>query len=630
MSELTFSSLELSAPLLAALADVGYETPSPIQQACIPPLLAGHDLLGEAQTGTGKTAAFALPFLQRLDLKLMQPQVLVLTPTRELAIQVAEAFQSYARHLPGFHVLPVYGGQGMGLQLRSLKRGVHVIVGTPGRVMDHLERKSLVLDQLTGLVLDEADEMLRMGFIDDVQWILEHTQATRQTALFSATMSETIRRVARTHMREPLEVKIKSATRTVAAVRQRYWQVTGTNKLDALTRILEVEDELDAALVFVRTKTATVELADRLEARGYSAAALNGDMNQPLRERVIEQLKSGALDIVVATDVAARGIDVGRISHVINYDIPYDSEAYVHRIGRTGRAGRAGNAILFVAPREFRMLRTIERVTRQPIEPLTLPSRALVADRRVAQFRKQVAEVLTSEPMEFFAEVVAQLEQEHEGNLAGVAAALLCMAQRAKPLRLQDKESYSSEDSESHERAPARAVRDDRGPRDSRSTRAPREDRESREPRERKVRAAPAIEPRGALKPFRIAVGRDHEASPREIVGAIANEAGLASRFIGRIELFDQYSTVELPEDLPAAVLDVLRKTRVKQRALEIRPMAAGDAEQQPERGKSERKRPPRRDRDERTGHQPPRKVTHESSPKRPDSPARRPKRDKP
>ena len=626
MSELTFSSLELSAPLLAALADVGYETPSPIQQACIPPLLAGHDLLGEAQTGTGKTAAFALPFLQRLDLKLMQPQVLVLTPTRELAIQVAEAFQSYARHLAGFHVLPVYGGQGMGLQLRSLKRGVHVIVGTPGRVMDHLERKSLVLDQLTGLVLDEADEMLRMGFIDDVQWILEHTPATRQTALFSATMSETIRRVARTHMREPLEVKIKSATRTVAAVRQRYWQVTGTNKLDALTRILEVEDELDAALVFVRTKTATVELADRLEARGYSAAALNGDMNQPLRERVIEQLKSGALDIVVATDVAARGIDVGRISHVINYDIPYDSQAYVHRIGRTGRAGRAGNAILFVAPREFRMLRTIERVTRQPIEQLTLPSRALVADRRVAQFRKQVAEVLKSEPMEFFAEVVAQLEQEHEGNLAGVAAALLCMAQRTKPLRLQDKEGYSSEDGVSRERAPARAARDDRGLRDSRGTRAPRDDRE---PRERKVRAAPAIEPRGALKPFRIAVGLDHEASPREIVGAIANEAGLASRFIGRIELFDQYSTVELPEDLPAAVLDVLRRTRVKQRALEIRPLAAGEGEHRPERGKSERKRPPRRDRDERTGHQPPRKLTRESSPKNPASPPRRSKREK-
>ncbi|MBK6289624.1 MAG: DEAD/DEAH box helicase [Gammaproteobacteria bacterium] len=628
MSDTTFSSLELSAPLLAALADVGYETPSPIQEACIPPLLAGHDLLGEAQTGTGKTAAFALPFLQRLDLELMQPQVLVLTPTRELAIQVAEAFQRYARHLPGFHVLPVYGGQGMGLQLRSLKRGVHVIVGTPGRVMDHLERKSLVLDQLTGLVLDEADEMLRMGFIDDVQWILEHTPATRQTALFSATMSDTIRRVARTHMREPREIKIKSATRTVAAIRQRYWQVTGTNKLDALTRILEVEEELDAALVFVRTKTATVELADRLEARGYSAAALNGDMNQPLRERVIEQLKSGALDIVVATDVAARGIDVGRISHVINYDIPYDSEAYVHRIGRTGRAGRTGNAILFVAPREFRMLRTIERVTRQPIEPLTLPSRALVADRRVAQFRKQVAEVLKSEPMEFFAEVVAQLEQEHEGNLAAVAAALVCMAQRAKPLRLQEKEGYGSDGGESRERTPARVARDDRDPRDGRGTRAPREERE---PRERKTRAAaPAIEPRGALVPFRIEVGRDHEASPREIVGAIANEAGLASRFIGRIELFDQYSTVELPADLPAAVLDVLRRTRVKQRALEIRPMAAGETDQRPGRGKSERKRPPRRERDERTGHQPPRKVAREPAPKVPSPRPRGAKREKP
>ena len=466
----SFSELNLSAPLLQALADVGYETPSPIQQACIPPLLEGLDLLGEAQTGTGKTAAFALPLLQRLDLASLQPQILVLTPTRELAIQVAEAFQKYARHLSGFHVLPVYGGQSMYMQLKQLRRGAHVIVGTPGRVMDHLERKSLDLDGLKALVLDEADEMLRMGFIDDVEWILEHTPAERQTALFSATMAEAIRRVARTHMREPREVKIKAATRTVAAIRQRYWQVSGTNKLDALTRILEVDEDLDAALVFVRTKTATEELADRLGARGYAAAALHGDMNQQMRERVIEQLKSGALDIVVATDVAARGIDVPRVSHVINYDIPYDTEAYVHRIGRTGRAGRQGTAILFVAPREFRMLRTIERVTRAVIEPLSLPSREAVAGKRVAAFRKEVAAVMESEPLDFFLDVVEQLGNEHDGDLARVAAALAFMAQRAKPLRL-DREA-GAEAAPDHVRRESRPARDSREPREFRESRA--------------------------------------------------------------------------------------------------------------------------------------------------------------
>jgi len=386
----SFADLGLSASLLKTLTDIGYETPSPIQAQCIPILLEGHDLIGMAQTGTGKTAAFALPLMEQIDVKLTKPQALVLTPTRELAIQVAEALQSYAKNLPGFHVLPIYGGQSYTIQLKQLSRGAHIIVGTPGRVMDHLERKTLNLDHLKTMVLDEADEMLRMGFIDDVEWILERTPETHQTALFSATMPEQIRRVAQKYLSEPREIKIKSATATVAAIRQVYWQVSGMHKLDALTRILEVEEDFDAAIIFVRTKNATVELADKLAARGYAAAALNGDLNQQMRERVIEQLKSGALDIVIATDVAARGIDVPRVSHVVNYDIPYDTEAYVHRIGRTGRAGRTGNAILFVAPREIRMLRTIERATRSPIAPLTLPSRADVTNKRVAGFKEKV------------------------------------------------------------------------------------------------------------------------------------------------------------------------------------------------------------------------------------------------
>ena len=355
-----FGQLALAGPVLQALQEIGYESPSPIQAESIPPLLEGRDLFGQAQTGTGKTAAFALPLLSRIDLDMKQPQVLVLTPTRELAIQVAEAFQAYARHLKGFHVLPIYGGQSMDTQLRQLRRGVHVVIGTPGRIMDHLRRKSLVLDTLRTLVLDEADEMLRMGFIDDVEWILEHTPAERQTALFSATMPDAIRRVAQKHLRDPREVRIKSGTTTVSTTKQRYWQVSGLHKLDALTRILEVED-FDAVLIFVRTKTETVSLAEKLEARGFAAAALNGDMNQALRERTVEQLKNEKLDIVVATDVAARGLDVQRISLVFNYDIPCDTESYVHRIGRTGRAGRPGSAILFVSPREMRMLRAISR-----------------------------------------------------------------------------------------------------------------------------------------------------------------------------------------------------------------------------------------------------------------------------
>lgn len=557
----SFADLGLSESLLKTLSEIGYETPSPIQAQCIPILLDGHDILGMAQTGTGKTAAFALPLMEQIDIKVAKPQALILTPTRELAIQVAEALQSYAKNLPGFHVLPIYGGQSYTIQLKQLARGAHVIVGTPGRVMDHLERKTLNLDHLKTMVLDEADEMLRMGFIDDVEWILERTPEQHQTALFSATMPEQIRRVAQKYLVEPREIKIKSATATVAAIRQVYWQVSGMHKLDALTRILEVEDDFDAAIIFVRTKTATVELADKLNARGYAAAALNGDLNQQMRERVIEQLKSGALDIVIATDVAARGIDVPRVSHVVNYDIPYDTEAYVHRIGRTGRAGRNGNAILFVAPREIRMLRTIERATRQPIAPLTLPSRADVTNKRVADFKAKVAEVLNAEGLEFFANIVSQIAEEQNVGAEEVAAALAMMAQEGKPLQIAGEDPR-----------PAPAPRDSRpGVFGEREQRKPRfEDRgerserprfEDRPPRsERPPRPAPA----GDMVRYRIDVGREHGVEVRDIVGAIANEAGIESRFIGRIGLYEESSTVELPGGMPAEAANALKRTRIR------------------------------------------------------------------
>jgi len=584
----SFAALKLPPALLSALADVGYETPSPIQAACIPILLDGRDMLGEAQTGTGKTAAFALPILAQLDLANKRPQALVLTPTRELAIQVAEAFQKYAHHMPGFHVLPLYGGQSMVIQLRALSRGAHVIVGTPGRIMDHLERKSLVLDNLRTLVLDEGDEMLRMGFIDDVEWILEHTPPTRQTALFSATMPDQIRRIAQRYQREPQQVKIRSATTTVAAIRQRYWQVRGADKLEALTRMLEVEDDFDAAIIFVRTKLATVDLAEKLEARGHEAAALNGDMTQGLREQVIERLKSGSLDIVVATDVAARGIDVPRVSHVINYDIPYDTEAYVHRIGRTGRAGRSGNAILFVAPREMRMLKAIEQATRQKIEPIALPTRDEVAERRVAQFHQQIMDVLAEENLDFFYEVVRRMESEQNIATRQIAAALAFLAQRDRPLKPDGIEVVAEA------APPARAPSFDRPERSERPERFERPERTERferpergeRPQREKRETAPVRQLSFAddqLQRYRIEVGRNQGASPKEIVGAIANEGGIEGKYIGQIHLFDDYSTVELPA-LPPETLATLKRTRVKQLPLNIRALAPGEIEEKPRR----------------------------------------------
>jgi len=543
----SFSDLALSAPLLKVIDEIGYEAPSPIQAESIPPLLEGRDLLGMAQTGTGKTAAFALPLLSRLDLSVRQPQILVLAPTRELAIQVAEAMQTYARHLSGFHVLPVYGGQSMDVQLRQLRRGVHVVVGTPGRIQDHLRRKTLVLDHLQAVVLDEADEMLRMGFIDDVENILEHTPAGRQVALFSATMPPMIRRVAQKYLREPVEIRIKSKTSTVMTITQRYWQVSGLHKLDALTRILEVED-FTASIIFVRTKTATVELAEKLEARGYSCAALNGDMNQALREKTVDRLKRGTLDIVVATDVAARGLDVERISHVINYDIPYDTEAYVHRIGRTGRAGRKGDAILFVAPRERRMLRAIEHATGQPITPMQLPSREAVADRRVAQFKQLISETLESQDLAFYESLVEDYQSEHNVGLGEIAAALVYLTQKERPLRPEGPA----------DKAPPAEFAPGSG--------------ERREPRAAKPRAErkPLRDAEAGMVRYRLEVGRGHGVQPKNIVGAIANEAGLDSKDIGYIQLYDDYSTVDLPEGMPKDVFQHLQKVWVCGRQLQL------------------------------------------------------------
>jgi len=561
-----FEQLALSLPLLETLKELGYEAPSPIQAATIPPMLDGCDVLGQAQTGTGKTAAFALPILEKLDLSDREPQALVLTPTRELAIQVAEAFQGYARHIPGFHVLPIYGGQSMSLQLRHLRRGVHVVVGTPGRVMDHLRRETLSLAALRTVVLDEADEMLRMGFIDDVDWILEQTPAEKQVALFSATMPEPIRRVAHRHLRDPREVKIETRTATVATVRQRYCQVSAQHKLDALTRVLEVEDA-DAILIFVRTKIAATELAERLEARGYPSAALHGDMTQALREKTIEQLRGGNLDIVVATDVAARGLDVQRISHVINYDIPYDTEAYIHRIGRTGRAGRAGDAILFIAPRELRLLRAIEKATRQPIERMPLPTPEAITGHRLAQFKQQVGEVFNGQDLGFFQELIVEIEREQEMSAHDIAAALTYLAQRDRPFQFEDAIPKDAE--KERERPPGRSTREGR---------ANRGERFSRDFRD------------GDRVGYRSDVGREHGATPQNIMGAIANEAGIEGRYIGRIEIHDDYSTVDLPDGMPPEIFQHLKRVRVRQHVLNIRRLDGVEPERKrPGRPKAER-----------------------------------------
>ncbi|GLQ49719.1 DEAD/DEAH box helicase [Dyella flava] len=557
-----FSALALTPAVLQALSDVGYESPSPIQAATIPSLLEGRDVLGQAQTGTGKTAAFALPILSRIDMRPGKPQALVLAPTRELAIQVAEAFQRYAAHMPGFQVLPIYGGQSYGPQLQALRRGVHIVVGTPGRVIDHLDRGTLDLSELRFIVLDEADEMLRMGFIDDVEKVLQATPPQRQVALFSATMPPPIRKIAQQHLKDPVEVTIKAATTTAANIRQRYWWVSGMHKLDAMTRILEAEP-FDAMIIFARTKQATEELAEKLQARGLAAAAINGDIAQPQRERVIQQLKDGKLDILVATDVAARGLDVERISHVLNYDIPYDTESYVHRIGRTGRAGRSGEAILFVTPREKGMLRAIERATRQPIEEMKLPTVEAVNDRRISRFKQNITDTLALGGLEQFQQLIEQYEQECNIPAIEIAAALARIAQGDRPLlmeppakreRTREQEARPSHSHDGDTRRPAREPRH-------------RDGDQQREFAPRQVRPH-ATE--AGKRTYRIEVGHEHGVKPGNIIGAIANEAGLESQYIGRLSIRGDYSLIDLPDGMPGEIFQHLKKVWVNQQMLRI------------------------------------------------------------
>jgi len=634
-----FTDLGLPESLLKALSDVGYETPSPIQAATIPPLLQGRDVLGQAQTGTGKTAAFALPVLAQIDSKQFKPQALVLAPTRELAIQVAEAFQKYAVNMPGFHVLPIYGGQSYYPQLQALKRGVHVVVGTPGRVIDHLDRGTLDLSELRCLVLDEADEMLRMGFIDDVENVLKKTPETRQVALFSATMPAPIKRIAQTYLKDPVEVAIKAKTTTAANIRQRYWSVSGVHKLDAITRIIEAEP-FDAMIVFARTKLGTEELAEKLSARGVSAAAINGDVQQAQREKTVQNLKDGKIDVLVATDVAARGLDVERISHVLNYDIPYDTESYVHRIGRTGRAGRKGEAILFVTPRERGMLRAIERATRQPIEPMELPSIETVNEQRVNRFLGKIGEALQSSDLGLFREMIERYEREKNVPAIEIAAALAKLFQGDTPLLLA---------------APTRPERAapfeqrgrdfgdrERGARPQREFRE-RDERPAREPRafaerehaprhaERQFTpptynppanvgeamfddhgdAAPAPRrefdaPRAAeagMETFRIEVGHVHGVKPGNIVGAIANEAELESRYIGRIDIRDDHSLIDLPEGMPREIMEHLKKVRVAGQQLRISRPGQGGWRQPQHHGEGEGRPPRAHDDRPRGGH---------------------------
>jgi len=558
----TFSQFALIPSLLKALNEVGYEAPTPIQSKTIPLLLEGHDVVGQAQTGTGKTAAFALPLLSHIDLENPVPQILVLTPTRELAIQVAEAFQKYAHHMRNFRVLPIYGGQSYSIQLRPLKRGVHVVVGTPGRIMDHMRRGTLMLNHLQALVLDEADEMLRMGFIDDVEWVLERIPKQRQVALFSATMPPTIRKIAALHLNQPQQIMIKVKTATAETIHQCFWMVSGRHKLDALTRILESE-EIDGVIVFVRTKTATIELTDKLAARGFSVAALNGDIAQNLRERTVGHLKNGRLDILVATDVAARGLDVERISHVINYDVPHDTESYVHRVGRTGRAGRSGEAILFVAPREQRMLYAIERATGKKIERYEMPTTAIINDRRINAFKQRITDTLEAdEGLKLFADIVAQYRTEHNIPTQEIAAALARMAQGDQPLLLVEKTGPEGQPPERHARSSGSkaegSVR-----KTNKVQRYPSPSRHSGRDHSHQT-----------FQRYRLEVGKEHGVKAGNLVGAIANETGLDSTQIGGIRILDAYSTVDLPAGLPRALLRTLQKIWVCGQKLNARQLS--------------------------------------------------------
>lgn len=573
--ETTFADLGLKAPILEALNDLGYEKPSPIQAECIPHLLSGRDVLGMAQTGSGKTAAFSLPLLNNIDPDLRAPQILVLAPTRELAVQVAEAMTEFSKHMRGVNVVALYGGQRYDVQLRALRQGPQIVVGTPGRLLDHLKRGTLDLSKLSGLVLDEADEMLRMGFIEDVETIMAQIPEGHQTALFSATMPEAIRRITRRFMKEPQEVRIQSSVTTRPDISQSYWSVYGMRKNEALVRFLEAED-FDAAIIFVRTKNATLEVAEALERNGYNSAALNGDMNQALREQTLERLKDGRLDILIATDVAARGLDVERISLVVNYDIPMDSESYVHRIGRTGRAGRAGRALLFVENRERRLLRNIERTMKLTIPETDLPNADLLGKRRLEKFAAKVQQQLESSDLDQYRALLSQIQPVAEGeelDMETLAAALLKMAQGERSLivppdaPMRPKREFRDRD----DRFERRGDRNDRGPRGDRPERGG-EDRPRRERRDA-----------GDMELYRIEVGRDDGVEVRHIVGAIANEGDISSRYIGNIKLFASHSTIELPKGMPGEVLQHFTRTRILNKPMNMQLL--GDAQPRPDRG---------------------------------------------
>jgi ATP-dependent RNA helicase DeaD len=549
-----FADLGITDTLTKTLAKLGYETPTPIQAESIPLLLQGRDLIGQAQTGTGKTAAFALPILSRIPSGSKAPQALVICPTRELAIQVAEAFQSYARNIKGFHVLPVYGGQDMSTQLRQLKRGVDVVVGTPGRLLDHLKRRTLDVCTVKTVVLDEADEMLRMGFIDDVEAILSHTSGSQQTVLFSATLPEPIRRVAERFLSDPAHVRIKSKSATVDTIDQHYWLMHNNQKLDCLTQLLEAE-EFDGVIIFTRTRGATVELAEKISARGYSCSAINGDMSQSAREQTISRLKKGKIDILVATDVAARGLDVERVSLVVNYDIPHDPESYIHRIGRTGRAGREGRAVLFITPREQRLLRAIEKTTNRKIPALQLPTAEEIVDQRRQRFKASITEALGQRPAPIFAQMIKELCEETGETPTAIAAAMAELLQGDRPLD-------APPPSAKKRREPPREVS-----RETNREQAPGERKKKRKKSDDSI----------DMETYRIEVGHEHEVTPGNIVGAIANEIDIDSQYIGGISIFDDHTTVELPSGMPADIYQHLRRVRVKGQQLNI-SVVGGDA----------------------------------------------------
>ncbi|MBT7310117.1 DEAD/DEAH box helicase [bacterium] len=601
-----FDELNLIDPLIKAVTELGFETPLPIQAECIPPILNGDDVMGLAQTGTGKTAAFVLPLLSKIDLSNNSPQVLVLCPTRELALQVAESFQACARYMRGFHVLPIYGGQRYSFQFNQLRRGPHVIVGTPGRIRDHLKRRTLDLSGVQTMVLDEADEMLRMGFLEEVEEIMAETPDERQVALFSATMPHQIKRITKKFMKKPVEIKIEAKTSTAENIEQVYMVVPNRAKFEALARLLETES-YDAILIFVRTRVATTELAERLSARGFDVAALNGEMTQVARERTVDKLKNGKIDIVVATDVAARGLHVDRISLVINFDIPGDSEAYIHRVGRTGRVGKYGKAILFASPREKRILQSIERVTRQPLYQMEMPSHDAVTLKRVEKFRDSLADTMSTQSMGFFQDLTLELLEDMNIDILQLAAGAICMAQSDRPLQIEKTKGIETTQFDSPNRIGGRRVKNLGSHKMSRS-----------------------------FSVYKVKVGSDDGVEVRNILGAIANETGMNRDQVGQIRIHPKYSTVELPQDLPKDIYDHLQTTMVARKPLKLK-LAEGEEASGSRRNQRPYRKPrsPREDRP--FTEKRPTRVAKKAEPVKAEKPAKskppvksKPKKDKP